>query len=215
MIEPLAFRRRPHAFAFIAMAAMLVGCGPSERSTGEVEAIQALLQEEPAKRAGESEGLLKQTQAFYAARNFAPAWLSDGSRLPSVDSLKQVISAAAAEGLDPTQYGRDRIDTEAAKAQAAGTVRATAEADLYLTSLLLRYSTHLAEGRPISTRISSTWVAVPKELEIGRAAAEALKANELQGFPSQLGAPHEEYSRLTQALEQYRHIAANGGWRPL
>jgi L,D-transpeptidase YcbB len=219
----LSFVRSIWLFGVAAAATMLLtGCGPdTEPAPGEVQAMQALFRAGPdaqSSRAGkDGEGLLKQAQEFYAQRNYQPAWIADGQPLPAIDALKQLVSGTGSEGLDPKAYGlgQIQIDAQVAKAQTADAPAATAAADLQLTVSLLRYAAALAQGSPISGQISSTWQTAPKQLELGRLVSDAVSRGSLAEIMSQLAPPHEEYHRLAQALEQYRHIAANGGWRPL
>jgi len=88
----------------------------------------------------------KAIEAFYAARNFAPLWISDGRLNARAKSVIAQLKNAAADGLDPADY--PVLDYAAASG-----AEALADGDIKLTNSMLTYARHLAVGRIAPTRV--------------------------------------------------------------
>jgi murein L,D-transpeptidase YcbB/YkuD len=85
-------------------------------------------------------------EAFYAARNYAPLWSSEGRPNARAKSIIAQLKNAAADGLDPADYPVPAFD-------AAADVERFADDDIRLTNSALTFARHLATGRVAPTRV--------------------------------------------------------------
>src|SRR6185437_1702881 len=88
----------------------------------------------------------KAVEAFYAARNYAPLWLSEGQINARAKSVIAHLKNAAADGLDPAEYPVPDFS-------AAYDAGAAADNNIKLTNSVLTYARHLAVGRVAPTRV--------------------------------------------------------------
>lgn len=145
-------------------------------------------------------------RAFYAERNFEPAWTGS---VPARDAAAKVVAAMAdadKTGLDAAQYAVSPART--------GTISPADAAiyDLSITDALLRYSTDLKAGLVRPKHVYSD-VQLPKpDFNAAAAITSALKSNSIDSFLADLTPAHPEYRRLMAGLMHYRNIAAHGGW---
>ena len=140
-------------------------------------------------------------RAFYAQRNFQPAWVSAAHRR---ETARDVLKNAASHGLDPEDYAVPRI----ADGLEPRTAPQLARLDIMLSTALARYGTDLREGRSTSLRPHRSRPPVSAAtLLIGAAAAPDLHA-----YFAGLAPRSPQYRRLRQALSDYREIEKRGGW---
>jgi murein L,D-transpeptidase YcbB/YkuD len=85
--------------------------------------------------------------AFYADRNYAPLWLTDGKANARVQAAIAYLGGVAADGLDPTDYP---VPNFASLADPA----ALAEAEIRLTTSVITYAHHAQIGRAHWSRVS-------------------------------------------------------------
>jgi murein L,D-transpeptidase YcbB/YkuD len=85
-------------------------------------------------------------QAFYAARDYAPLWISDGRPTARAEALIARLKDAASEGLDAADYPVPEFDrmTDA---------EALADADIKLTHSAMTFARHLTTGRIAPLRV--------------------------------------------------------------
>lgn len=150
---------------------------------------------------------------FYVQRQFAPAWVHAKGLRPRADSLLAVIGGAAAEGLQPADYHRDRLHAEAsaARAAAAPDARRLAELDLLFTDAFLLYGAHLLHGRVAPETLAPNGV----ERRMGAVVAvleEALASGSMRDRLQRMAPPQPEYTWLRAALARYRGLQRAGGW---
>jgi murein L,D-transpeptidase YcbB/YkuD len=88
----------------------------------------------------------KPMESFYAARNYAPIWLSEGRLNARAKSVIGQLKNAASDGLDPVDYPVPDFG-------AAVSAEAAADDDIKLTNSMLTYARHLAAGRIAPTRV--------------------------------------------------------------
>ncbi len=85
-------------------------------------------------------------ERFYAARDYAPVWISDGAFTARAKAAIARLQAAAAEGLDPADYPAPKLALDA-------TPETVAEAELTLTNSVLDLARHMAIGRIAPRRV--------------------------------------------------------------
>lgn len=149
--------------------------------------------------------------AFYEGRGDRPLWLAgDGQR---ARTLLQALRTAGRDGLRPTAYGVAELADDLAKANGA---EAKAAVELRLSGALLRYARDLRQGRLAPSAIdpnlpeAPATTRAPTDLLAGAAAAD-----DLAGYLDSLAPATPVYRRLRRALQDYREIAAAGGWPEL
>jgi murein L,D-transpeptidase YcbB/YkuD len=86
-------------------------------------------------------------EAWYATRNFAPIWITDGAANARAKSAIAQLKAADAEGLDVADYPTPDV-------KASADAAALAEAEYRLTASALAYARHAANGRVHFSRVT-------------------------------------------------------------
>ncbi len=149
---------------------------------------------------------------FYERRGFSPAWSGTGK----IESLIEVIKATANDGLDPTDYHLEEIEhvnglLENGK-QLAPDERAAL--DIALTDSLIRLGYHQRFGKVDPYDLDPEWN-FARELggkDPAKAIQEAIDAESLSNYLAAIFPRVELYRRLQSYLEEYRKLAAAGGW---
>ncbi len=85
--------------------------------------------------------------SFYATRNYAPLWLTDGKPNARAKAAIGYLGQVDADGLDPADYPTPDL-------AASSDPAALAEAELKLTTEVVTYAHHAAVGRVHWTRVS-------------------------------------------------------------
>ncbi len=136
-------------------------------------------------------------EAFYAARSFAPLWISGGRLNARAQSVIAQLKNAATDGLDPADYP---IPDFGGGASAEG----LADGDIKLTNAMLTYARHLAIGRIAPTRVLAEvdyGNHTPEPADILRKVANAGDADAaLESF----NPPHDGFHALKAKLAELR-----------
>ena len=85
--------------------------------------------------------------AFYASRNYAPLWITEGKANARAKAVIAYLGGVAADGLDPTDYP---VPNFASLTDGA----ALAEAEISLTASVIAYAHHAQIGRVHWSRVS-------------------------------------------------------------
>jgi murein L,D-transpeptidase YcbB/YkuD len=85
--------------------------------------------------------------AFYAGRNYAPLWITEGKANARAKAAIAYLGGVAADGLDPTDYRVPNFDSLTDPA-------ALAEAEIMLTTSVVTYAHHAQIGRVHWSRVS-------------------------------------------------------------
>ena len=148
---------------------------------------------------------------LYQRRGFRPAWTNP----VATDGLLRAIRESAGDGLDPADYHLAAI--ERARASNAATPDTQAHLDLLLTDAAVRLAYHLRFGKVDPEALDPNWnmasdlggidpVVVLQQAIDGGRVYEAL---------AELKPRYPFYTRLRDALGDYRRIAAGGGWETI
>lgn len=167
---------------------------------------------------------LPRLRRFYAARGFAPLWLSGnggGATLSSAAAATaQTFQAAADDGLEPQAYHADAL-SGLATAGGAGDVMAGGAGDaterrlaleLLLTDGLLRYAHDVRAGRVTPQRISRDLDIDPPVVDAAAAAVGVATAADPAAALAALGSANPDYRGLRRLLGQLRQTGRAGGW---
>lgn len=156
-------------------------------------------------------GAATSVEAFYAARDFHPAWFADGRlRRDAWRELVDAVQSASAHGLDPADYHLEELRAVPRSLRRAEPATFAA-ADLLLTESFVVLGAHLLNGKVDPVRIHPTWNASRKRrdilLELRRALDEGGVGAALEGL-----APRDpRYVALRAELARHRAVAARGG----
>lgn len=139
-------------------------------------------------------------RALYDGRDYAPLWT--GGR---ADEAQAALASAAQHGLSADNYHRAAI----AAAGGAASPADRAAVDVLISDGLLLLGSHVRSGRIESGSVTprTQLLAVDADLPARLAAAPSAAA-----FLDDLVSPLAGYSRLQDALRQYRALANGGGW---
>jgi murein L,D-transpeptidase YcbB/YkuD len=112
--------------------------------------------------------------AFYASRNYAPLWITEGKANARAKAAIAYLGSVSADGLDPTDYP---VPNFASLTQPA----ALAEAEIRLTTSVITYARHAQIGRVHWSRVSGDIFydqSVPDPNKVLATMAEAKDASE-------------------------------------
>jgi murein L,D-transpeptidase YcbB/YkuD len=162
--------------------------------------------------------LWKLTRTFYERREFAAAWIDDGSPRSQMDALIRAVHAADREGLDPELYSATLLDHR--KQQAAegfltsrgfNPTEAVAM-DVWLTWLYVKLASDLADGVSDLAHSDPAWKIPPESFDPLPRLDAALRDNRVAESLFELAPTHRDYRALQKGLLDYRRLAAGGGW---
>jgi murein L,D-transpeptidase YcbB/YkuD len=171
----------------------LAALDPADRAVAEK--LRDLLTTKPEKFfAGKKEAAA--AVAFYQQRNLAPLWLDKGAANARAEAVVVRMKAAAADGLEASDYKAPNF--------AGLAPDALAEAELKLTQTVLTYARHLQAGRFPYSRVSRNIElpqAAPEPADILERVANAADAGKaLDAFSPQ----QEPYRKLKAILAELR-----------
>ncbi len=153
--------------------------------------------------------------AFYADREFEPAWSSKRNLLPRVDPFVKALREASRDGLRPEDYHLSAIESLLAgwrKEAGPPSVDRIVDLDLLLTDAFILYGEHLLNGRVDPRKVYPDWFNFPKRGNDDRLVLDALKTRDTARALERLQPVDPGYQRLRSGLMHYRRMAGRGGW---
>ena len=190
---------------------VLAGILPAS-ATSLIESYMTQLREQgQLSVAGQTLAAVRALPAFYAARDYQPAWAS----ADRVNEMLRVIEDADTDGLDPDDYHAVALRQLSAQGQLSE--EQGAQRELLLTDALMRLVYHLEFGKVDPEKLFGNWqfgktidgldpTALIEALVSAPNLAEAVAAHRPQ---------HAVYARLRSGLAEYRLLAEAGGWQPV
>ena len=177
-------------------------------------AIQEILQssETPAYVTRDEEGarLWKQTRTFYEKRQFAPAWIENGSPQPQMKALLSAVEAAERDGLDPGLYNVAALEQRRQDVSGGFLSRKrfepneAAAIDASLSYLYMKYTSDLADGVSDLNRADPTWKIKAESFDPLDRLERALQDKRVGESLAELTPGAPGYRALRDALVQYR-----------
>ncbi|MGA1797076.1 MAG: L,D-transpeptidase family protein [bacterium] len=155
---------------------------------------------------------------FYYLRAFQPAWSDSFGPSRPVHSLIKAIHNATREGLQPQDYHLTAIEgvfgrmLNDQKGGQWADPALLADFDILLTDAFLTFASHLLYGRVDPETLERQWEHPHPEADLARVLADALVSGRIEEALQDLTSRDAGYTRLRDALAQYRDIAAAGGW---
>lgn len=208
-------RRAALAAALALWLAGIAGCHRGEEAAQDAAALKARLESTQTPGfAGTSEADIKhwkETRQLYALRQDRPVWIVGGKPQDALKSLRALLSAADADGLDPKVYWDARFDGDVQALSGEHDANAAQTVELRLSDALMHYASDLALGHPeIAAQIDPDFHVAPRVLDLPQLVNAAIDSKDLTGLPTQLAPPHPEYGRLKTLLAQARKDATQG-----
>ncbi|MGD8242762.1 MAG: L,D-transpeptidase family protein, partial [Desulfobacterales bacterium] len=156
---------------------------------------------------------------FYGCRGFEPAWVDRYGLRPEGAMALAAVSQAGSQGLRYADYQdpwlEDLLDGMLTRPVIIGSSfeGKQIQLDLVITTMVLRYAWHCAEGR-IAADMLGIEPPSPKatSLDLAMALAKALRYQGLEDFFMRLGPNHAAYRALRRSLPRYLRIQRSGGW---
>lgn len=168
---------------------------------------------------GESVYSFDMVAVFYQKRDFQPAWAGADGRFPQADALISAIQQAHLEGLIPEYYHIRAIASlleqlrTSPENSPSSDAALLADLDVLLTDSFLLLSCHLSNGCINPVMLKAEWFAYNEKMDVTAVLEQALKENRIKETLSDLAPKEKLYTRLRQALVQYRQLATdNGQW---
>ncbi len=185
-------------------------------------ALQEILQssETPAYVTRDEEGarLWKQTRTFYEKRQFAPAWIENGSPQPQMEALLSAVQAAERDGLDPGLYNVAALEQR--RQDVSGGFLSTkrfepneaAAIDASLSYLYMKYTSDLADGVSDLNRADPTWKIKSQSFDPLDRLERALQDKRVGESLAELTPEAPGYRALRRRARAVSGYAARGGW---
>jgi murein L,D-transpeptidase YcbB/YkuD len=148
---------------------------------------------------------------FYEHRNYQRAW-SDASK---VEQLLALLASAEKDGLDPEDYYLSNLRAMSVNA-GADSLASTTEREMLYTESFIRYAYHQRFGKVNPNTLVSTWNfqdEITPDVDPVITLNEAVESESLAEFRSRRIPRGPLYQNVQRALQQYRTVAAAGGWR--
>jgi len=211
--------------AVCATLVVMVGCGGAEKGRQMDDALRTVLdgQARPGFVTADAEGttLWARTQAFYAARDFEPAWIRNAAPKGQMEDLIDALQQSQREGLDPDVYSATLIAalreaaTKGVFTDPGFEPEAAGRLEVWLTYLYLKHAADLANGISDLATADRRWHIAPEAFDPLAHLTDALDRNRIVASFEDLLPVHREYTALRDALARYRTIADEGGWPPV
>lgn len=152
--------------------------------------------------------------AFYARRDFAPAWSDAQGPRPAARALVAFLEEVVADGLDPRAYRRELLRDLLRQAETGNPTPNAGlftDLDFLLTDAFLLLASHLRAGRVNPATLHGEWVVGFEHAADFLPALElAIETGEIAPAMAEFRPPHPEYARLRAALARYRGLEGEG-----
>jgi murein L,D-transpeptidase YcbB/YkuD len=137
-------------------------------------------------------------EAFYASREFAPLWVTDGATNDRAKGAAAYLAGIDAHGLDASDYPLPEFRSGADPA-------ALAEAELKFTDSVLTYARHAQTGRVHYSRIASDILYNLERSEAGDVLAKLADAKNVGEALDSYNPQHPGYKALKAKLAEVRN----------
>jgi len=136
-------------------------------------------------------------EAFYAARSYAPLWISNGAANARAKAAIARLNSADEDGLEPADYPTPAIKAGAEPA-------ALADAELRLTLSALIYARHAQVGRVHYSRVSADILYNPVPPDSAAVLANLAAAADTDAALQSYTPPQAAYKALREKLAEIR-----------
>jgi L,D-transpeptidase YcbB len=182
--------------------------------------IEALIQQKLAgpKIAPLNDDQWAHTTRLYKIYGNNALWLtSDGLHKERTKALTDAILAANTDGMRMDDYPIGALASAigALRQTSTPTAEQLATADLLLTASYTSLGQDLLTGQVDPRTVAQAWHVNPQEENIDSALVRNLRYEQLDKALATMRPTDEDYAQLAKALQDYRVLAAKGGWQPV
>ncbi|TPE45910.1 L,D-transpeptidase family protein [Pontibacter mangrovi] len=155
---------------------------------------------------------------FYGDRNYKLAWFRDNDLVPEAEKFLAVIDSSSIEGLDPKKYKLVNFQElfqkyEQMDPQDSARLDLQQQIDVALTGSYFNYASDFYRGRVNPQDDNKVnWEVKKNKIKLHKALQTILKERESTYPYYEFEALHTGYTRLRDALQEYRALQAKGGW---
>lgn len=147
---------------------------------------------------------------LYRKNDFQPLW----TRHELVAELGKALLAAADEGLNPTDYHLESVNTALAEGNWPASPRQAMDWDILFSDALILLGEHIlhgkVDGRDVEEK-EGLAAGPPPEVDVDYY-LHILRTGEIAAAMAARAPQHPNYQALKRGLAQYREIASLGGW---
>lgn len=152
---------------------------------------------------------------FYQDRAYQPVW-SDGLQLlPVAEELLTALPTVAEEGMDPQTYHLPALVERSRRFHTLPTSDLAAELDLLLSDAFMHLAADSLRGRIAPASVDRKWHIPREEGDPVRMLKQALAGGHIRDSLQALLPQDSAYAALRCAWQNYRRLAAAGGWPQL
>ncbi|HMW18897.1 MAG TPA: L,D-transpeptidase family protein [Accumulibacter sp.] len=145
-----------------------------------------------------------------------PAWFDENGPTPAVQQAIDVLTNAAADGLEVRDYGVERLQTLLGALRDADETLDNQRQNHFtieLTAAITRYLTDLKKGRLDSRRLGVNFPQPNKEFDAESELLAAVNENRLSRINIDGAPANPQYSALIAELARYRKLIDDPAWR--
>jgi murein L,D-transpeptidase YcbB/YkuD len=191
------------------LALVLLVAGPAALGASPNPSIERALVEPPAIAShAHLEGYLPVARRFYAARQFQPLWTTTTGLSGHGRSLLAALHQADEEGLTPSEYLVEAIDSLSRVRDA----QTASDLDVLLSLVALRFGHDLGWGVVVPGEVDRDNDYSARPFNADTVLAALATAPDPGRYLLQLAPLSTPYRRLRSALAELRAIDAKGGW---
>lgn len=187
------------------LALLLSSALPVHRLEGqEPAAVKALLDSLSVHAAGASRPIWTAIRRVYAARDYAPLWLSSGIWTPHSRDWRQRLQRADEDGLDARHYLVPPLG--------GPETPSTARADVQLSRSVVQFVRDIGWGLTTPGAAHRSAFFVRRPFRADSVLSVAVTAPSVDAALQRLAPPSLGYTALRDALARLRSVQAAGGW---
>ncbi|MCX2739333.1 L,D-transpeptidase family protein [Pontibacter anaerobius] len=155
---------------------------------------------------------------FYGDRNYELAWFKENELVPQANKFLNVIDSSSVEGLNPDRYKLVKFNDmfqkyEQMDPQDSARLDLQQQIDIALTASYFNYASDFYRGRvDPTTQKNVNWSVKKNKIKLHKALQTILQERESTYPYYEFDALHAGYTRLRDALQEYRRIQEKGGW---
>ncbi|OKL41517.1 L,D-transpeptidase family protein [Pontibacter flavimaris] len=210
----------------------LSGCGQGDSDKKESNGIADLFKKEELPQATTDSLFIKEYIAaepefkehadlmykFYGDRNYKLAWFNENELMPQAQKFLGVIDSSSVEGLNPDKYKLVNFSElfqkyEQLDGQDSTRLHLQQQIDVALTASYFNYASDFYRGRiDPTTNNNVNWEVKRNKIKLDKALQTILEERESTYPYYEFEALHAGYTRLRDALQNYRNIQEKGGW---
>ena len=139
-------------------------------------------------------------QRFYSERAYQPAWSIENRPSHQVNELRELVAAAFAHGLEPSDYHWETLEKINGRPEAVSTT----DLELAATSAYLGLASHFLSGYVDPAQLDKDWQVERKSIDLVAHLEQALATGRIGASLAELLPQHTGYQQLVGQLAALR-----------